>query len=674
MKIAHCLIVYKMNKLDKNSLKWYIRQLLHLEKDIDIISDESVTHLKVLGKDFYIYIKTITYAGNPYPRNTTRAQLPYREEFDDIKNSDAIFLFWGYDVDNEVFVCWDPVKTKERLNEKQYVSFFSRLNMQTEVRKGKILSAYLQNDLKYVLFKLNDLAFFLLNINKYFSNLIIEKKVIQISANSSGILKKVEDDSSVKLLIDEQLTLHGDVPVLTLISNCMNEYGEFYHKMTLKDWLKVVKSYIENKQTQIPDEEEEINEPVSYMVSEDVDDNYSVHEVEEKQKEIKTDSVDLKSEDSDAEEDVFYVHNEENSCNITDKNGTIVFSSNGKILFQNDTYYLLQYNKFSFSIDLLGLNNNREFISIKRIINAVKRTPLYSSLSGDNYLEQIKSICYDDDSKLYCLNIGNKWFEKTGYYIDYKEKDKEDEINIDDSEIEIVYVDSPRTSSLISQVPQSVEINIKEEVKKKEPIDTNKLKKIFDNTVTSYKYFWFMAIISLAKEKGTLLISYKDIMIRMAAIAWPMIMVDDIKLGERDMMSKYLKEIHRKTSLTSNSPSSAVNNFLTQNYFNYQIKPILSPLLKNVPYRFLSPWIKYTSDEDVINKSQADDSTALYSLHKDYIVLNNDWWNYIEAHFSEIGENALRSFISYAKQYNSEMKFIKIKYAGWAQIANMQKK
>ena len=532
MKIARCLIVYKMKILDKDELKRHIRQLLHLEKDIDIISDDTVTHLKVMGKDFYIYIKTVTYAGNPYPRNTTRAQLPSREEFNDIKNSDAVFLFLGYDVDNEVFVCWDPVKTKERLNEKQYVSFFSRLNMQTEVRKGKILSAFLQNDLKYVLFKLNDLSFFLLNIKRYFPNVITENKVIQISAKSGGVLKKIEDDSSVKLLIDEQLALHGDVPVLTLISSCMNEFGEFYHKMTLKDWLKVVKSYIKNKEAKSV--EVELNEPASYMVSEENDYNYGEQE---------------------------------------------------------------------------------------------------------------------------------KQFEE-----------EQEVIDIDDSEIEIVYVDKPGSKVYDSQSVKGEEIIVREEVKKKEPIDKNKLKKIFDNTVTSYKYFWFMAIISLAKEKGTLLISFKDIMIRMAAIAWPMVLMDEIKLGDRDQMSKYLNEIHRTTSLTFNSPRSAVNNYLTQNYVSHRIESVLSPLLNNVPYRFLSPWIRFTNNEEVIEKSQEENSTALYSLHKSYIVLNNEWWDYINAHFLEIGENTLKSFISYARLFNPEMKLIKIKFDGWSQIINMQKK
>lgn len=260
-----------MKKSDKNHLTWYIRELLHLEKDIAIISDDGVIHLEVKGCDFYIYIKSLTYAGNPYPPNTTRAQLPRRDEFDDIKASDAIFLFLGYDESNEVFACWDPNRTKARLNEKQYVSFFSRLNLQESVCMGKVVEASLQNDFKYVLFKLNDLGSFLLNINKYFTNLYLHGGNIAISEKAQGILLNVEDDSSVRLLINELIVNNPEISILSLISNCMNEYGEFYNRMTLKDWNNIIKAYISQKEkTEVVQIEDE-NEPIIYndKVSED---------------------------------------------------------------------------------------------------------------------------------------------------------------------------------------------------------------------------------------------------------------------------------------------------------------------------------------------------------------------------------------------------------------------
>ena len=257
-----------MKKSDKNHLSWYIRELIHLEKDIAIISDDGVIHLEVKGTDLYLYIKSLTYAGNPYPKNTTRAQLPKREEFDGIKASDGIFLFLGYDEINEVFACWDPNRTKERLNEKQYVSFFSRLNLQESASQGHIIETSLQNDFKYVLFKLNDLPQFLLHIKDYFPSIQLRTEISGISNASSGILLKIEDDSSIRLFIDEQLKLDSEISNLSLVSNCMNEFGDFYHKLSLKDWFKIINQYREKKNKISLDYESEIVDDYICLVSE----------------------------------------------------------------------------------------------------------------------------------------------------------------------------------------------------------------------------------------------------------------------------------------------------------------------------------------------------------------------------------------------------------------------
>ena len=263
--MVYYLKAYNMGKIDRNLLNWHIKQLLHLEKDIVIISDGVVTHLEVRGRDFYLYIKSLTYAGKPYPINTTRAQLPKREEFENIKPTDAIFIFLGYDEENKVFACWDPIKTKKRLNEKKYVSFFSRLNLQKSVNPGQIISASLQNDFKYVLFKLNDIAKFLLNINDYFPNLIPLADVAVSSESVLGVLEKVEDDSSVKLLIDESLSNNPDISPLLLISNCMNEFGEYYSKMTLKDWYMVINTYISKRIEEVNSHLEMNGETIDYV-------------------------------------------------------------------------------------------------------------------------------------------------------------------------------------------------------------------------------------------------------------------------------------------------------------------------------------------------------------------------------------------------------------------------
>ncbi len=1081
-----------MNKAEKDSLIWNIRQLLHLEKDIEIISDESIIHLKVMGKPFCLYIKSLTYAGNPYPQNTTRAQLPRREEFETIKKDDSIFLFLGYDEANKVFACWDPVRTKERLNERQYVSFFSRLNLQKSVTHGNILSSTLQNDFKYVLFKLNDLANFLLHITEYFPNIKFEHATIAVSKNTNGILSKIEDDNSVKLLIDELISMNDDVSDLILMSSCMNEFGDFYNKMTLKDWHHIVKTYRDKKKSHIFDIEEE-TDTTPFFAAEPIEDRFSSDEVayntiNENEIEhvyvgvpsadpyIETEYEPTSSNDNDvkdnveidpvvgssaindffplfgvtlgkttwkdaenlgAEVEIFekgpartteiekvdfwdhdgvgiftslywtihydtdfpplwkekgfsWSHSYDEWIDLFEKlgysitiikepilkvwKGRTVFCAEFEALssddllefrldfdFGEDGYYTsspktlysisVDYNailseesedieesvvdekKNVSSSDKLFYDNNGvgykedygvlvrypnggqydtievpEFITeintwafkevkaseillpdgiqvlndflfekchnlrtitlksntpddilIKDnafygfdIENCVLRVPFDAiadykcdeRFDGFKYITAIEGsrcLMYDDDgteiigcSAENCENlvipegvtsikeeafdgnekissisfpesletIGNSAFsgctgitkitlneelEDIGYnafrgtkltkikipynvnfigasafnceievdpmntkfddldgilydynetgLIIYPSSKRDEHYDVPDDIIKISYfafedsclhsISLPKSIKTLEthifngcanltllkinvEDPEEIEIDEncfegfdkglcklivpkgckakysshtmfkdfltieemntrKEEFKKASvPIVPEMLDKIFVNKVTSYKYFWFMSIISLAKEKKTPTILYKDIIIRMAAMAWPIVFEYEIDLGKGDMISKYLYDILKKTTLIKNVSSKYVEEYLNTYYHSYGIGNILEPLLKNVPYRFLSPWIKYTTDEEVIEKSNSDDCACLYALRKNEIVLNEEWWEYIKKNYTKICNSSECSFVTYLKLNNNHSKLVKFMSKGWS--------
>ena len=238
-----------------------------------------------------------------------------------------------------------------------------------------------------------------------------------------------------------------------------------------------------------------------------------------------------------------------------------------------------------------------------------------------------------------------------------EEPTKEEVEIIDDLEIEHVYLDST-----------SADPYVEKEEEPKKPIDYSKLDEIFEKKATSYKYFWFFSIISLANERNQLKIKYKDIVIRMAAMAWPMVFEDEINLGKIDMMAKYLAAVEKSTKLIPAATSIVVENYLTQHYQSQGVERILSPLLKNVPYRFLSPWIKYTTDEDVIAESNRSDFTGLYALKDDCVLLNEDWWNHIQENYREICSKAMGSFEDYIKDNNSGMAILKLKCNGIAFI------
>jgi hypothetical protein len=99
--------------------------------------------------------------------DTTRAQLPKRDDFEERKKSHNPFVFLGYDQANDVLVCWNFHIAKTRLNEKESVSFYSRQFFQEEVSLG--IRKYLNPDLEDI-FKITDISLLNLWLSKLFSN------------------------------------------------------------------------------------------------------------------------------------------------------------------------------------------------------------------------------------------------------------------------------------------------------------------------------------------------------------------------------------------------------------------------------------------------------------------------------------------------------------------------
>ncbi|MEI6755300.1 MAG: HNH endonuclease domain-containing protein [Paludibacter sp.] len=53
----------------------------------------------------------------------------------------------------------------------------------------------------------------------------------------------------------------------------------------------------------------------------------------------------------------------------------------------------------------------------------------------------------------------------------------------------------------------------------------------------------------------------------------------------------------------------------------------------NVPYRFLSPWINYTTDNQVVELSQSYTNNCIYSIKDDTIEINPKWEQYLNDNY-----------------------------------------
>lgn len=167
-------------------------------------------------------------------------------------------------------------------------------------------------------------------------------------------------------------------------------------------------------------------------------------------------------------------------------------------------------------------------------------------------------------------------------------------------------------------------------------LDPEILWHVFDKKITSYKYFWFWAILDISYKKNKNSISYMHILAKMIAYAWEYVYLYEYNLGMRDQLRVYMDILKEKLCLKEYSKKEIVEERILEFYKLMDLDVILAPLLRNVPYRFLSPWIPFTTNEEVIEKSNEPESLCPYALKEDFILIHPQWFDFFNNNYESI--------------------------------------
>lgn len=166
--------------------------------------------------------------------------------------------------------------------------------------------------------------------------------------------------------------------------------------------------------------------------------------------------------------------------------------------------------------------------------------------------------------------------------------------------------------------------------------DTDKLRHVFDSKATTYKFFWFLSIVQLYKENKEPSILYKRILARMISNAWRYVRIEELDFPKADQLPNYIDDIQARFMLDDFDDMEKIEGQILYYYERAHLDRFLSPLLKNVPYRFLSPWIPFTSNYNVTIKSNDEKVNCIYSLHDDHIRINPMWRDYLLKNYAKI--------------------------------------
>lgn len=183
-------------------------------------------------------------------------------------------------------------------------------------------------------------------------------------------------------------------------------------------------------------------------------------------------------------------------------------------------------------------------------------------------------------------------------------------------------------------------------------LDVSKLARVFENTTTIYKYLWLLSILDFV-EKDIYEISFNDIVDKMIVKSWYMTLEYHLNIGAEsiDKKESILKKIilSAENHLTSTSSEESILDYI-KNCDDTKLMKYKENLIKNVPYRFLKPFISvenlfstygtganYKDDIiDAINKADAFYKISKFDSLNTTITIDSTWAQYFKENISVI--------------------------------------
>ncbi len=173
-----------LNPLD---LRYLLIDSLRLYSDnVGFIGGSNPYKFSINNKIFFVYIKNVHESGEGRSnQDECRIQVSKSKNFNEVLSSNNHAIVLGYFSDEKVFTAWNPFITKERFNQKQTVSLYSRFSIQKMANINKIALYVDSNKQNIISFRPEYLGLYLDNINSI--HLLDEEKLINLANTSDDM-------------------------------------------------------------------------------------------------------------------------------------------------------------------------------------------------------------------------------------------------------------------------------------------------------------------------------------------------------------------------------------------------------------------------------------------------------------------------------------------------------
>ncbi len=196
-------------------------------------------------------------------------------------------------------------------------------------------------------------------------------------------------------------------------------------------------------------------------------------------------------------------------------------------------------------------------------------------------------------------------------------------------------------------------------------LDIQKLSTVFNNTSTSYKFYWFYSLLK-AIEQNKSTIEMKDLFIQMVVNVWYPNHYFKINFGVQDKLGKLanealaIEELNLQIDTKATILTQKLSDFIDKNPKHSFSKNLLK-ISDYVPFRFIRPWfaneVKGMKDGKLNRtiKSLATVGTTYkspYYFDNDKLIFDEDWFNYFQKHLKIMQDFCLWNLLKYLQKRN----------------------
>lgn len=168
-------------------------------------------------------------------------------------------------------------------------------------------------------------------------------------------------------------------------------------------------------------------------------------------------------------------------------------------------------------------------------------------------------------------------------------------------------------------------------------LTTRHLNRVFDKTVATYKYYWFLGILDLFVKQRKTRMNVWEIMISMVVNAWYPVNYFRLSFGKSESLYDAILTLQKENDIPINIGTRDLKDMLQTLIQRPNIRKQLNFLQQNVPFRFLRPWIDTSDDREMVKRSQTFENDCLYKLEKEngtlWVELNPIWLTYLQENY-----------------------------------------